>query len=97
MKTYAGLGTGGLFHFPAKITNSSWTWEVAAFEPADLFKTRTTAAVINNIDGREQMAFFISWGSDWSATSTYLQHAWIAWITRGVCEYLFRVVDDPCC
>src|ERR1700760_5484 len=86
IKTYAGLGTYGLFHTPATIVNDAWTWEVAAFEPIGQFTTRTTAAVINNIDGREQMAFFLTFGTDWSQTSTFLQHAWINWMTRGVCK-----------
>jgi len=43
IKTYAGLGTQGLWHYPAKIVNDSWTWEIAAFEPAEVFTERTTA------------------------------------------------------
>jgi hypothetical protein len=87
LKTYAGVSTFGLWHTPARIVNDTWTWEVAAFEPADIFTTRTTAAVINSIDGREQMAFFLGWGTDWAQTSTFLQHAWINWMTRGVCTF----------
>jgi len=87
IKTFAGTGTDGLYHYPARITNASWTWEFAAFEPADAFPTRTTAAVINEIDGREQMAFFLNFGTDWSQTSAFLQHSWINWITRGVCKF----------
>ena len=30
--------------------------------------------------------FFISWGIEWSQTSNFLQHAWIHWATRGLCE-----------
>jgi hypothetical protein len=106
VKTYAGSSTSGLYHYPAKITNETWTWEISAFEPAGLFTERTTAgktliqhnyeiiarytdcpqAVINNQDGREQMAFFLGWGTDWSATSNFLQHPWIHWMTRGLCK-----------
>lgn len=43
IKTYAGVATAGLWHYPANITNDANTWEVAAFEPAEGFKTRTTA------------------------------------------------------
>jgi hypothetical protein len=77
-----------LWHYPAVITNETWTWEIAAFEPAEAFKERTTAAVINSLEGREQMAFFIGWGPDWSQTSTFLQHSWINWMTRGLCRFL---------
>lgn len=72
---------------------------IAAVEPADVFKSRTTAAVINTNDGREQMAFFLGWGADWSPTSSYLQHTWIAWMTRGLYVgfrrvYLSTQIDD---
>jgi hypothetical protein len=30
------------------------------------------------------MAFFLGWATDWSPTSSYLQHAWITWLTRGL-------------
>src|ERR1700749_3418602 len=41
------------------------------------------------------MAFFLGWGTDWSSTSTFLQHAWIHWMTRGLCKSftLFNVED----
>ena len=37
------MSTQGLYHYPARIVNESWTWEVAAFEPAEVFTDRTTA------------------------------------------------------
>jgi hypothetical protein len=99
IKTYAGTSTSGLWHYPARITDDAWTWEIAAFEPAEAFTSRTTAAVINHVDGREQMAFFLGWATDWSQTSTFLQHAWINWMTRGVYTgfrrlYVNTQVDD---
>lgn len=45
------------------------------------------------------MVFFISFATDWSATSNYLQHSWITWATRGLYTGFRRVyfstqVDD---
>ena len=79
----ATMSTQGLYHYPATITNSSIATTIAEFGPSGIFTEDTTAAVINNIGGREQMVWFISWASDWSPTSTYLDHAWITWMTRG--------------
>ena len=36
----------------------------------------------------DQMVFFIGFATEWSATSNYLQHAWITWATRGLCKYV---------
>lgn len=80
----AGVTTQGLWHYPATITQSNTTWEFASFEPAGSFKTKTTAAVINSLEGRQQMVWFISWAADWSATTNYLQHAYIHWMTRSL-------------
>lgn len=84
LKTGATVSTEGLWHYPATISNSSNTKEIAQFAPNAVTSTASTAAVINNFDGREQMAFFIGFATDWSATSNYLQHAWITWLTRGL-------------
>ncbi|KAI9900083.1 hypothetical protein N3K66_004345 [Trichothecium roseum] len=84
LKTNAGVSTSGLWHYPAVVTNASTTWEVAKFGPGGTFTGDTTAAVINNFNGREQFVWFMSWATDWSATSTFLQHAHIHWMTRGV-------------
>jgi hypothetical protein len=99
MKIGATMPTEGLYHYPAVITNSSIATTVAQFGPAGIFTEATTAAVINKIGGREQMAWFIGWASDWSPTSTYLEHAWITWMTRGLYVGFRRVhfstqVDD---
>ena len=51
-----------------------------------MFEEETVAAVINNIDGREQMVFFIAWATDWAVASNFLQHAYIHWMTRGLCK-----------
>lgn len=32
------------------------------------------------------MVWFMGWATDWSQTSNYLQHAYIAWLTRGLCK-----------
>jgi hypothetical protein len=99
VKTNAGVTTKGLWHYPATITSPSTTWEIAKFGPSGAFTTDSTAAVINDINGRQQMVFFISWASDWSATTNYLQHAWVHWMTRGLFvgkrkTYLNCQVDD---
>jgi len=82
----AGITTQGLWHYPATITNATIATQFASFAPAGSFSTATTAGVINKIGSRQQMVFFISWATDWSITSNYLQHAWIHWITRGLCK-----------
>lgn len=33
------------------------------------------------------MVWFMGWATDWSQTSNYLQHAYIHWITRGLCKF----------
>lgn len=90
LKGTARLATSGLFHHPAKIINPDWAWEFAQFSAGGAFKTPTTAAVINRIDDREQMAFFIGWASDWAPTTNFFTHAYVHWMTRGLCEYHCR-------
>jgi hypothetical protein len=97
LKLNAGVTTKGLYHYPATISDANTT-EIAAFEAAAGFP-KSTAAVINNFAGRQQMAFFISWATDWSPTSNYLQHAYITWLTRGMYAgfrrvYLNTQIDD---
>ncbi|KAJ0119842.1 hypothetical protein N8I77_012445 [Diaporthe amygdali] len=99
VKSGATASTAGLWHYPAQITNSSIATAFAKFAPAGSFTADTTAAVINKIGGRQQMVFFISWATDWSLTSNYLQHAYISWLTRGLFVgkrkvYLSTQVDD---
>lgn len=84
LKTGAGVSTEGLWHYPATISNTTSTKQIASFAANDVVDTETVAAVINDFDGRQQMAFFISFDTTWSATSSYLQHAWITWITHGL-------------
>lgn len=82
----ASLSTSGLWHYPAIITDSSTTWEVAQFGPGGSFTSTTTAAVINHFGKRQQMAWFTSFATDWSTTSTFIQHSYIHWVTRGLCK-----------
>ncbi|KAJ5088905.1 hypothetical protein N7456_012521 [Penicillium angulare] len=84
LRTGAGVSTEGLWHYSASILNTSNTKEIASFAANSVVTTDSTAAVINNFDGREQMVFFISLDPSWSSTSAYLQHAWITWMTRGL-------------
>lgn len=80
------MSTVGLWHYPAEIVDTSITKAFAEFEPQGQWTERTTAGVINNFNGRQQMAFFISWATDWALASNYLQHVWIHWLTRGICK-----------
>lgn len=52
----AGLSTSGLFHYPASITNSSIATEFVQFAPSDGFSTVSTAGVINDFGGRQQVS-----------------------------------------
>src|ERR1700760_1624551 len=72
----APVSTLGLWHYPATITDTTTTWEVASFSPdaAGQFKTKTTGAVINNFGGRLQMVWFMGWATEWARTSNYLNH-----------------------
>lgn len=79
----AGVSTQGLWHYPSTITDTNTTTELAKFAAAGSFQ-ESTAAVINNFSGRQQMVFFISWATDWNPASNFLQHAYIAWMTRGL-------------
>ncbi|KAL5001217.1 hypothetical protein BDV10DRAFT_21307 [Aspergillus recurvatus] len=80
----AGVSTSGLWHYTASVTDSNTTKAVASFASGGGVDGESVAAVINNFDGRQQMAFFIGFDTAWSQTSNYLQHAWITWITRGL-------------
>lgn len=89
----AGVSTVGLWHYPATVADTNTTKQIAQFEDG------STAAVVNNFDGRQQMVFFISFDTTWSATSNYLQHSWITWLTRGLYSGYRRInlntqIDD---
>ncbi|KAG8413411.1 hypothetical protein J3458_012975 [Metarhizium acridum] len=99
LKANAGVSTQGLWHYPATITNTTTTKEVASFDAAAGFPSKTTAAVVHSANGREQMVWFISWDPTWSQTSSYLQHAYIHWMTRSLFvgkrqSHLSAQVDD---
>jgi hypothetical protein len=51
------LSTTGLWHYPANITDSTIAIEFAQFAPAASsgYPNFSTAGVINNIDGRQQV------------------------------------------
>lgn len=82
----ATMSTVGLYHYPATITDPSTTHEIAQFDPSSqgTFANTSTAAVINTYGTRQQMVWFTSWATDWAPTSTFLQHAYIHWLTRGL-------------
>lgn len=101
LKTSATLSTQGLWHYPAVITNSNTTWEVARLGPSTdgSFTGNSSLAVVNQYGSRQQMAWFTSFATDWSATSNYMEHVWINWVTRGLFTgrrriYLNTQVDD---
>ncbi|KAF4632538.1 hypothetical protein G7Y89_g5585 [Cudoniella acicularis] len=99
LKTGAGVSTTGLYHYPAKITDKTLAVEVAQFGPTTGFSDISTAAVINTIGGRQQMVWFATFATDWSASSNFLNHAWITWATRGLYAGYRRInlntqVDD---
>lgn len=95
----ASMSTVNIYHNLAKITDTSTTTEIAQFAANSQYSSPSTAAVINNFSGREQMVFFISWATAWSPTSNFLQHAYITWMTRGLYAGYRRVnlgtqIDD---
>lgn len=98
-KNGAAISTLGLYHYGATVADTATTTEIAQFAPNSQLTTRTTAAVINNFSGRQQMAFFIGWATQFSPTSNVLQHAYITWLTRGLYAGYRRVnlntqIDD---
>lgn len=86
LKAGATMSTIGLYHYPTQIINSTLAKEFLQFGASSdgLFTTTSTAGVINNIDGREQMVFYVPFSTDWSVTSIWLQHSWVDWATRGL-------------
>jgi hypothetical protein len=98
-KTGATISTQGLYHYGASVADAATTTEIAQFAANGNVATTTTAAVINNFSGRQQMVFFIGWATEWSPTSNILQHAYITWMTRGLYAGYRRVnfntqIDD---
>lgn len=99
IKTNAELATTGLWHYPAKITNSTIATPIAKFGTNPDFPSDSVAAIINDFGNRKQMVWFIGWAAEWSITSTFLQHTWIHWLTRGIYTgfrrvYLGTQIDD---
>jgi hypothetical protein len=98
LKTGATISTLGLYHYGSSVADASTTTEIAQFASNGQLTT-STAAVINNFSGRQQMVFFIGWATEFSPTSNVLQHAYITWITRGLYAGYRRVnfntqIDD---
>lgn len=99
LREKASMSTTNMYHYLAKITDTSTTTEIAQYAANSQYNSPSTAAVINNFNGREQMVFFLSWATSWSPTSTFLQHAYITWMTRGLYAGYRRVnlgtqIDD---
>ncbi|EDO01997.1 hypothetical protein SS1G_04473 [Sclerotinia sclerotiorum 1980 UF-70] len=86
LRTGATMSTKGIYHYPTQIINSTLAKEFLQLGASSdgQFTTASTAGVINNIDGREQMVFYVPFSTDWAVTSVWLQHAWIDWGTRGL-------------
>ena len=88
LKQGATMSTVELWHYGVTITDKAIAKEIAKFGPAasDGPTSDTTAAIINTLGKRQQMVFFISWAPAWSPTSAWLEHAYIHWMTRGLCK-----------
>ncbi|KAI9650099.1 hypothetical protein NHQ30_000112 [Ciborinia camelliae] len=86
LKTGATMSTKGIYHYPTQIINATIAKEFLQLGSSSdgQFTTASTAGVINNINGREQMVFYVPFSTDWAVTSVWLQHAWIDWGTRGL-------------
>ncbi|CAG8982285.1 hypothetical protein HYALB_00004519 [Hymenoscyphus albidus] len=84
LKLNAGMSTLGLYHYPATVTDPTIATPFLQFAAGAGFNSPSTGGVINNINGRQQMVFFISSGAEFQATSALLNHAWIHWATRGL-------------
>ncbi|GAM86502.1 hypothetical protein ANO11243_045160 [Dothideomycetidae sp. 11243] len=86
IKANAGVSSEGLYHYPAVITNTTTTQQIASFGPSSdgLYPNSSVAAVINTFGARQQMAWFTSMDTTWSVTSNFVQHSWIHWMTRGL-------------
>jgi hypothetical protein len=99
LKQGSTISTVNMYHYPAQITNSMIAKPFLQFAVASGFSTVSTGGVINNINGRQQMVFFIPFATDWNAGSNVLQHSWIHWATRGVYTgyrrlYFSTQIDD---
>lgn len=84
IKLNEGVSTMSLWHVPAVITNTTTTQQIAAFGPSGQWTSETVAAVVNNFSGRQQMVWFMTWATDWALGPTFLQHASIHFLTRGL-------------
>lgn len=86
------LGTVGLYHYTTNIleANSSTTIPFINFQANSVVNSTTVAGVINLMDTREQMAFFVDVGN-WSTTSTVLGHMWVQWGYRGLYQGYRRI------
>jgi hypothetical protein len=99
IRSWAGVSSQGLYHYAAHVSDPTTTYEIAQFAANANFASNSTAAVINNFNGRQQMVIFMSWATQWSSTCNFVQHAYITWMTRGLYTGYRRVnlntqVDD---
>lgn len=98
LKANVPISTKGLYHYGATITDAATTTEIGAWV-GNAALVKSTAAVINNFAGRQQMVFFVGWATEFSPASNILQHAYITWMTRGLYAGFRRVnlntqIDD---
>jgi len=94
----AAVILSNISHYPAKITNTTTTWEIAAFAAGN-GQQKSTAAVYNKIGTREQQVWFMPFATAYSPASAFVSHAWVHWMTRGLYLgfrriYLNTQVDD---
>ncbi|KAJ3039533.1 hypothetical protein HDV00_012109 [Rhizophlyctis rosea] len=97
----SSIATSGLYHVPASITNTTTTRSfltLGASSDGGFTAGSSAGVIIKYDDGREQMAFYISFGW-WSPTSVFLSHIYVPWATRQLYQgfrriYLQLQVDD---
>jgi hypothetical protein len=96
----AKLSALGLYHYPATLTNTTVARPILYSLPfSTQFPSKGVLGTHLTLpDGRQQLIFFISFGS-FSSTSLLLNHFWIFWGTRSTFAgfrrvYLNAQIDD---
>jgi hypothetical protein len=96
----ATLSASGLYHYPATLTDTTIARPILSSLPyASQFPSKGVIATQLSLpDGRQQLIFFISFGS-FSSSSLLMNHFWIFWGMRGTFPgfrraYLNSQIDD---
>ncbi|KAJ3194038.1 hypothetical protein HK101_003639 [Irineochytrium annulatum] len=89
------LPTSGLWHVPGTIFGTTVASEFLRFLPvAPNYPVNTTAGAILNFGTRQQMSFYMAFGS-WSTSSLVLSHIYVQWATRGLYPGFRRIYFTP--